>query len=805
MASVFISYSHLDKPWFEELQKFLRPLERDFPMIAWTDQRIRHGDDWKDKIDLALAQADIALLLITQAFLASDFIAKEELPYLLDKHEKGFLTLIPLFCETSAVMTVAPALAKLQGCGSPDQPLAELGKPKRLKHYVSISNRLVELAKKAESEKTPQNPPQPGTSPAKKPFTDPGKQPRLEPREYALIIHLDRQAGQWLTHYQIPGHEPFLSTQRPVAAIWQPLQALLDIWATGKQDEIQSVINTASRYWGQVLFDSLFGTDKLQHESIFRNAFQQGQDRSPTPVWGGLRLRIASPLPEIARLPWRLTAWEGRSLCQEGWVFVSGKTTDPLNDIHTTVPNNIVLLDGLDDADAHRLRLLQTVQAVWNDQREPLPYVRWPKTLDQLDNALTGLGRVHWVYLRGQIEGGGEPALMLGAERLPLRDLAKRLVQHATAVLFCNTTQDPALDLAGFFPQVPLVLSRLGRQGPQEPLDLPVAWLQGWLGQGLDPVTALHQLQTDPVELHRLAIRADYRHWQTPIPCENLRASVAHLLLDRIKQKGETNEYISKLIGSHAARAMALVPYGGAGNHMALAHEQLLEAAQVALQGRAAIKSICLQFPPSRVNLRFDLEQELAGQLKIDHASGETVEQLLKRHAPRPVEPGRCPVLWLHWGLFVYQPPNPNQASKPTDANSPSPLTDKQLSEWLGFVSGYLATRCPNNIRLVCSLSIEACGDDHSAIEELLDEKNALWTDEKCRLRILPPLDIVPRRELLDFLTDYAQGCPQSLRTNLAKHLIRVTGGEFERLAVLLQEAETSRDWYGLLERLEGM
>ncbi len=155
--------------------------------------------------------------------------------------------------------------------------------------------------------------------------------------------------------------------------------------------------------------------------------------------------------------------------------------------------------------------------------------------------------------------------------------------------------------------------------------------------------------------------------------------------------------------------------------------------------------------------------------------------------------------------MFVYQPPNPNQASKPTDANSPSPLTDKQLSEWLGFVSGYLATRCPDSIRLVCSLSIEACEDDHSAIEELLDEKNALWTDEKCRLRILPPLDIVPRRELLDFLTDYAHGCPQSLRTNLAKHLIRTTGGEFERLAVLLQEAETSRDWYGLLERLQGM
>ena len=158
MKSVFISYSHLDKPWFEELQKFLRPLERDFPMIAWTDQRIRHGDDWKDEIDLALAQADIALLLITQSFLDSDFIAKEELPYLLDKHEKGVLTLIPLFCETSAVMTVAPALAKLQGCGSPKEPLYSLSEQEKHKQFVTLCERLVELAKNAESEKPPQNP-----------------------------------------------------------------------------------------------------------------------------------------------------------------------------------------------------------------------------------------------------------------------------------------------------------------------------------------------------------------------------------------------------------------------------------------------------------------------------------------------------------------------------------------------------------------------------------------------------------------------------------------------------------------------
>lgn len=365
--------------------------------------------------------------------------------------------------------------------------------------------------------------------------------------------------------------------------------------------------------------------------------------------------------------------------------------------------------------------------------------------------------------------------------------------------MFFNTVQDQTLDLAGLFPTVPLILSRQGRQPPLDPQDLPIAWLHAWFGQGLDPVIALHGLKADPVEVHSLAVRAEYRNWQTDFPSENLREALAHLLLDRIAQKGATNQYLSNLVGSNASRAMALVPYGEAGNLMARVHEQLPEGAKVALQGRAAICCQRLVFPPSRSNLWVNLEHELAGQLELDSASGETIEQLLKRHAP-PVEPGRRSVLWLHWGLFGHPPQSADPDSAPADYQSP--LNPKQLGDWLGFVSGYLATRCPDSIRLVCSLAIEAEEAKHPAIARLLDERNVQWTDEKCRLRILPPLDRVPRHELLDFLTHHAKGCPQSLRADLADRLSRATGGQFELLAKWLEEAETTRDWHGLLDRL---
>lgn len=401
--------------------------------------------------------------------------------------------------------------------------------------------------------------------------------------------------------------------------------------------------------------------------------------------------------------------------------------------------------------------------------------------------------RPHWVYVRGQIDA--DASLRLGTERLPLRELAKRLEKQPPAALLFNTEQDRPIDIAGYFPSVPLVLARQGLRPAQDPLELPVAWLRAWLGQGLDPVAALQGLRVDPAELHGLAVRADYRRWQTDFPRENLREALAHLLLDRILQKGAANQYLGHLMDNNA-RVVALVPYGESGNLMARVHEQLLEAAKTALEGRAAIRRRPLQFPPTRHNLRVDLEHELAGQLGLDRANGETVEHLLTRLAPPP-EPGRRPVLWLHWGLFG-QPP---QAAAD---DYQAPLTPQQLADWLGFVSGYLAGHCPPGIRLVCSLAIEAQAGKHKAIAELLDGRNAEWTDERCRLRILPPLDRVPRHELLDFLTDHAQGCPQSLRAGLAERLIRATEGRFEALAALLEEAETSRDWHGLHARLRG-
>jgi hypothetical protein len=121
-TKVFISYSHADKDWLDRLRRHLKPLVRERNLDCWDDTHIRPGDDWKQEIQNALDTAQVAVLLISADFFASDFIDETELPPLLDAAKAKGVRILPVILSASRFAR-NPDLARFQAVNAPDQPL----------------------------------------------------------------------------------------------------------------------------------------------------------------------------------------------------------------------------------------------------------------------------------------------------------------------------------------------------------------------------------------------------------------------------------------------------------------------------------------------------------------------------------------------------------------------------------------------------------------------------------------------------------------------------------------------------------
>lgn len=122
---IFVSYAHTDKDWLERMNVHLKPLERSHNVELWTDQKIGVGKRWLDEIENALADAHVAVLLVSAHFLASDFIADGELPPLLQKAEQEGTRIMPVIvggCDFRG----HPELGAFQSANDPEAPLQGL-------------------------------------------------------------------------------------------------------------------------------------------------------------------------------------------------------------------------------------------------------------------------------------------------------------------------------------------------------------------------------------------------------------------------------------------------------------------------------------------------------------------------------------------------------------------------------------------------------------------------------------------------------------------------------------------------------
>jgi hypothetical protein len=93
---VFISYSHEDQRYLEQLEVHLGTLLRQRSIRIWFDRKIRAGEKWEDEINAALYNSQVILLLVSANYLASSYIWEQELLEVLQRAEKSDVRILPI-------------------------------------------------------------------------------------------------------------------------------------------------------------------------------------------------------------------------------------------------------------------------------------------------------------------------------------------------------------------------------------------------------------------------------------------------------------------------------------------------------------------------------------------------------------------------------------------------------------------------------------------------------------------------------------------------------------------------------------
>jgi hypothetical protein len=122
IPKVFISYSHKDEKYKNELVTMLFPLQRTGVLDIWQDRQIEPGDEWSLEIMDAMITCDIAILLVSMHFLSSRFINQEEVPRLLQLRKEQGLRVVPIIVSP-CMWQSEPVLKDLQALPKDGKPI----------------------------------------------------------------------------------------------------------------------------------------------------------------------------------------------------------------------------------------------------------------------------------------------------------------------------------------------------------------------------------------------------------------------------------------------------------------------------------------------------------------------------------------------------------------------------------------------------------------------------------------------------------------------------------------------------------
>lgn len=136
---IFICYSHKDDRWRKRVETAIKTMMLEgIQVTTWSDRKIKTGSQWQNNIFDILSKSKIAILLISNDFLASEFIKDKELPKILEKAKNEELTIMSIilsFCR----YTENQDLSKYQSLNPPDLPFNKLPRYKQDLYLLNLT------------------------------------------------------------------------------------------------------------------------------------------------------------------------------------------------------------------------------------------------------------------------------------------------------------------------------------------------------------------------------------------------------------------------------------------------------------------------------------------------------------------------------------------------------------------------------------------------------------------------------------------------------------------------------------------
>jgi hypothetical protein len=570
---------------------------------------------------------------------------------------------------------------------------------------------------------------------------------------------------------------------------------------------LKRLMNDRLPFWGEGLFLALFG-EEGNWEPVMRELCRKPDGPRPQPPRIGVQVKIHTTDALLSGLPWRAVHWKGRRLTQAGWTFEVAPDGPTEHELQLPpYPRVLVLapkVSGLDDLspDTHIQHLREKLGQL-SDRYLGDELVTVVERASDIAEAVKALRPdVLYYFGHGQVESE-LACLVFGRkheETLSFSDLLTRLAGHPPTLAILNACKSGGGGwlAAGhqLTSKIPVVLSQRTTAWSEHATETALRWFSACLIERRDPVEALNGLEFDSTRDFQWAttlIHTNYRHWK-PRPVITHRAeSRLGLWLDRVESRGVVLNHVHDLARSEQRRVVSFVTHASPENMVALFAEQVLAYLESTVGERIVVRRVNVKFPDDRAELHKQLNEELVRALSKRHSA--SLEQLL-RAAAATAGKDVTSVLWLDWGVH--------------GVGDPEEIKALDLRQWLEFCAEALTRHCPEDLRLVTHLGLNARPKSGASLEELLRKIQKLLDKVAFELngpvfhcQLVPALQKLGRLDILDYLTREGNTtCPPHLTRELADLIHQASdGGAFDKTLELFKQAEAGT-WGELRRRL---